>query len=37
VVIKVTDRDLVNSAYRQQSIASIRKKELGTERIMSYI
>ena len=36
VVIKVTDRDPVNSAYRQQSIASVRKKELGTERIMSF-
>ena len=36
VVIKVTDRDLVNSLSRQQSIASIRKKELGTVRVMSF-
>jgi hypothetical protein len=36
VVIKVTDRDLVNSVSRQQSITSIRKKELGIERIMSF-
>jgi hypothetical protein len=28
VVIKVTDRDPVNSAYRQQSISSIKKDEL---------
>ena len=33
VVIKVTDRDPVNSVSRQQSITSIRKKELGALRI----